>query len=65
MSQRPPPAPRPHPLALPAADAPLTPSKSQRKRDAQTLQALGVQLVALSAAQLPVFRAMKEDIHWS
>ena len=52
MPQRPPPAPRPHPPALPAADAPLTPSKSQRKRDAHALQALGVQLVALSAAQL-------------
>ena len=43
---------RPHPPALPTADAPLTPSKSQRKRDAHALQALGVQLVALSAAQL-------------
>ena len=52
MPQRPPPAPRPHPPALPAADAPLTPSKSQRKRDAHALQALGVQLVALSAVQL-------------
>ena len=38
--------------ALPTADAPLTPSTSQRKRDAHALQALGVQLVALSAAQL-------------
>ena len=53
MPQRPPPAPRPHPPALPAADAPLTPSNSQRKRDAHALQALGVQLVALSAVQLP------------
>ena len=44
--------PRPRPPALPTADAPLTPSKSQRKRDAHALQALGVQLVALSAAQL-------------
>ena len=52
MSQRPPPAPRSHPPALPTVDAPLTPSKSQRKRDVQTLQALGVQLVALSTAQL-------------
>ena len=43
---------RPHPPALPTADAPLPPSKSQRKRDAHALQALGVQLVALSAAQL-------------
>ena len=39
-------------LSMPTADAPLTPSKSQRKRDAHALQALGVQLVALSAAQL-------------
>lgn len=38
--------------AIPTADAPLTPSKSRRKRDAHALQALGVQLVALSAAQL-------------
>jgi ribosome-associated protein len=43
---------RPHPPALPTADAPLTPSKTQRKRDAHALQALGVQLVALSTAQL-------------
>ena len=42
----------PRPPTLPTADAPRTPSKSQRKRDAQALQALGVQLVALSAAQL-------------
>ena len=42
----------PRPPALPTVDAPLTPSKSQRKRDAHALQALGVQLVALSAAQL-------------
>jgi ribosome-associated protein len=45
----------PRPRACPtadAADAPLTPSKSQRKRDAHALQTLGVQLVALSAAQL-------------
>ena len=45
----------PRPRAFPtadAADAPLTPSKSQRKRDAHTLQTLGIQLVALSAAQL-------------
>jgi hypothetical protein len=38
--------PRPRPTALPAADAPLTPSTSQRKRDAQALQALGGELVA-------------------
>jgi ribosome-associated protein len=56
MMPRPPtPDPRPHPPALPtadASDAPLTPSKSQRKRDAHALQTLGIQLVALSAAQL-------------
>src|SRR5262249_22481034 len=33
-------------------DVPLTPSKTQRKRDAHALQVLGVQLVALSTAQL-------------
>ena len=43
---------RPPPTAIPTADAPLTPSKSQRKRDAHALQALGGRLVALSAAQL-------------
>ncbi len=42
----------PRPTAIPTADTPLTPSKSQRKRDAHAVQALGVQLVALSAAQL-------------
>ena len=45
----------PRPRACPtadAADAPLTPSTSQRTRDAHAFQALGVQLVALSAAQL-------------
>src|SRR4029434_5251911 len=52
MPQRPPQDPRPHPPALPTADARLTPSKTQRKRDAHALQALGVQLVALSTAQL-------------
>src|SRR4029453_7766904 len=52
MPQRPPQDPRPHPPALPTADAPLTPSKSQRKRDAHALQTLGIQLVALSTAQL-------------
>ena len=52
MPQRPPQDPRPHPPALPTADVPLTPSKTQRTRDAHALQALGVQLVALSAAQL-------------
>lgn len=34
------------------ADAPLTPSKSQRKRDALALQALGAQLVALAPGRL-------------
>jgi hypothetical protein len=43
---------RPRPTAIPTADAPLPPSTSQRKRDAHAFQALGVQLVALSAAQL-------------
>jgi len=52
MPQFPPQDPRPHPPALPAADAPLPPSKTQRDRDAHALQALGGQLVALSAAQL-------------
>ena len=52
MPRPPMPDPRPRLPALPTADAPLTPSKSQRKRDAHALQALGVQLVALSAAQL-------------
>src|SRR5205823_9691638 len=42
----------PLPPALSTADAPHIPSKSQRKRDAHALQALGVQLVALSATQL-------------
>jgi ribosome-associated protein len=40
------------PTAIPTADALLPPSKTQRKRDAHALQALGVQLVALSATQL-------------
>ena len=43
---------RPPPPAIPTADAPLTPSKSQRKRDAHALQTLGIQLVALSIAPL-------------
>src|SRR5437588_203954 len=45
----------PRPRACPtadASDAPLTPSKTQRKRDAHAVQALGLQLVAQSAAQL-------------
>jgi ribosome-associated protein len=42
----------PRPTAIPTADTPLTPSKSQRKRDAQALQALGAQLVALSTTQV-------------
>ena len=52
MPRPPPPDPNPRPPALPTADAPLPLSKSQRKRDAQAFQALGVQLVTLSAAQL-------------
>jgi ribosome-associated protein len=56
MMPRPPtPETRPPPTAIPTADAldaPLTPSKSQRKRDAHAIQALGGQLVALSAVQL-------------
>jgi len=36
----------------PTADAQTKPSKSQRKRDAHALQALGVQLVALPPARL-------------
>ena len=52
MPRPPTPDSRPHPPALPTADAPLTPSKSQRKRDAQALQTLGGQLVALSTTQL-------------
>ena len=50
------------PTAIPTADAPLTPSKSQRKRDAQALQALGVHLVALSAAHLARL-ALPEILH--
>jgi len=57
-----PPTPDPRPPTLPTANAPLTPSKSQRKRDAQALQALGVQLVALSAAQLARL-ALPETLH--
>ena len=55
MSQASPQDTNPRPRAFPtadAADAPRTPSKSQRKRDAHTLQTRGIQLVALSAAQL-------------
>jgi ribosome-associated protein len=52
MPRPPTPGPSPRPPALPAPDAPLTPSKSQRKRDAYALQALGVQLIALSVVQL-------------
>ena len=55
MSQASPQDTNPRPRAFPmadAADTPLPPSKTQRKRDAHALQALGVQLVALSAAQL-------------
>ena len=39
-----------HPV--PTAETQVRPSKSQRKRDAHALQALGVQLVALSSARL-------------
>jgi len=52
MPRPPTPDPSPRPPAFPTIDAPLPPSKSQRKRDAHAVQALGVQLVALSAAQL-------------
>ena len=55
----------PRPRACPtadAADAPLTPSTSQRKRDAHALQTLGIQLVALSAAQLARL-ALSETLH--
>ena len=62
MPQRPPQDPRPHPPGLPTADAPLTPSKTQRKRDAHALQALGVQLVALSMTQL-VRLDLPEPLH--
>jgi ribosome-associated protein len=62
MPQRPSQDPRPHPPGLPTADAPRTPSKTQRKRDAHALQALGVQLVALSAAHLARL-ALPELLH--
>jgi ribosomal 50S subunit-associated protein YjgA (DUF615 family) len=55
MSQASPQDTNPRPRAFPtadASDAPLTPSKSQRKRDAHALQTLGIQLIALSVAQL-------------
>ena len=52
MPRPPTPDPHPSPPALPTGDAPLTPSKSQFKRDAHALETLGIQLVALSAAQL-------------
>jgi len=57
-----PPTPDPRPPTLPTTDAPLTPSKSQRKRNAHALQALGIQLVALSAAQLARL-ALPEALH--
>lgn len=50
-----PPAPSrrfPEPVPSPEADSDLRPSKSQRKRDAHALQALGEQLVALPPAHL-------------
>src|SRR5215470_14051043 len=62
MPQRPPQDPRPHPPGLPTADAPLTPSKTQRKRDAHALQVLGGQLVALSTTQL-VRLELPEPLH--
>ena len=62
MPQRPSQDPRPRPPALPAADAPLPPSKTQRKRDAHALQTLGIQLVALSATQLARL-ALPETLH--
>lgn len=40
------------PHTAPTADAPPRPSKSQRKREAHTLQALGTQLVALPRSHL-------------
>ena len=54
--------PRPRPPAIPTADAPLTPSKSHRKRDTHAFQVLGVQFVALSAAQLTRL-ALPEALH--
>jgi Protein of unknown function (DUF615) len=55
-------APRPRLPTIPTADTPLTPSTSQRTRDAHTLQALGLQLVALSATQLARFD-LPEALH--
>ena len=52
----------PPPTAIPTADAPLTPSKTQRKREAHALQTLGIQLVALSAAHLARL-ALPEILH--
>src|SRR5262249_60692263 len=52
MPRPPPQETRPPPTAMPTADAALTPSKSQRKRDAHALQTLGIQLVVLSTAHL-------------
>jgi ribosome-associated protein len=51
--------------AEPSAEAETRPSKSQRKRDAQALQALGAQLVALSPghlAQLHLPDALREAV---
>ena len=62
MPQPSPQDPCPPSTPIPTTDAPLTPSKSQRKRDAHALQALGVQLVALSAAQLARL-ALPEALH--
>jgi ribosome-associated protein len=44
------------------ADTPPKPSKSQRKRDAHALQALGAQLVALPPAHL-VRMALPDALH--
>ena len=52
MPRPPPPAPCLRLPAIPMADAPFPPSKTQRTRDAHAFQALGVQLGALSSAQL-------------
>jgi ribosomal 50S subunit-associated protein YjgA (DUF615 family) len=47
-----PPRERPDARTAPTADAPPRPSKSQRKREAHAVQALGAQLVALPRAHL-------------
>jgi ribosome-associated protein len=47
-----PPQKRPDSRTAPTGDAPPRPSKSQRKREAHAVQALGAQLVALPRAHL-------------